>query len=78
MFCLHVKQPLPPRDNPIAVNNNNNNNSYYYYYYYYSIEANYSLDVSDQVSHPYNETGKFVVLYILSLRRYTGGETGSK
>jgi len=31
MFCLHAKQPLPPRDNPIAVNNNNNN--YYYYYF---------------------------------------------
>ena len=31
MFCLHVKEPLPPGDNPIAVNNNNNNNNYYYY-----------------------------------------------
>ena len=33
MFCLHVKLPLPPGDNPIAVN------KYYYYYYhnyYYS------------------------------------------
>jgi len=28
MFCLHVKYPLPPGDNPIAVN------KYYYYYYY--------------------------------------------
>jgi len=26
MFCLRVKQPLPPGNNPIAVNNNNNNN----------------------------------------------------
>jgi len=26
MFCLHVKYPLPPGDNPIAVN------KYYYYY----------------------------------------------
>ena len=25
MFCLHVKHPLPPGDNPIAVN------KYYYY-----------------------------------------------
>ena len=32
IFCIHVKQPLPPGDNPIAVNNNNNNNYYYYYY----------------------------------------------
>ena len=24
MFCLHVKEPLPPGNNPIAVNNNNN------------------------------------------------------
>ena len=31
IFCIHVKQPLPPGDNPIAVNNKN----YYYYYYYY-------------------------------------------
>jgi len=31
---MDVKKPLPPRDNPIAVNNNNNNNYYYYYYYY--------------------------------------------
>ena len=29
MFCIHVKQPLPLGDNPIAVN------KYYYYYYYY-------------------------------------------
>ena len=29
MFCRHVKKPLPPGDNPIAVN------KYYYYYYYY-------------------------------------------
>jgi hypothetical protein len=28
MFCVRVKWPLPPGDNPIAVN-------YYYYYYYY-------------------------------------------
>jgi hypothetical protein len=35
MFCIHVKQPLPPGDNLIAVNNNNNNNNNYYYYYYY-------------------------------------------
>ena len=34
-ICLHVKKPLPPGDNPIAVNNNNNNNYYYYYYYYF-------------------------------------------
>ena len=37
IFCIHVKQPLPPGDNSIAVNNNNNNNNnnnYYYYYYY--------------------------------------------
>jgi len=27
IFCIHVKWPLPPGDNPIAV--------YYYYYYYY-------------------------------------------
>ena len=26
-FCINVKSPLPPGDNPIAV--------YYYYYYYY-------------------------------------------
>jgi len=25
------ESPLPPGDNPIAVNNNNNNNYYYYY-----------------------------------------------
>jgi len=31
IFCIHVKQPLPPGDNPIAVNNNNNNNFCYYY-----------------------------------------------
>jgi len=37
MFCLHVKYPLPPGDNPIAVNNNNNNNNNNYYYYYYII-----------------------------------------
>ena len=29
IFCIHVKQPLPPGDNPIAVN------KYYYYHYYY-------------------------------------------
>ena len=29
IFCMHVKQPLPPGDNPIAVN------KYYYYFYYY-------------------------------------------
>ena len=29
IFCIHVKQPLPPGDKPTAVNNNNN---YYYYY----------------------------------------------
>jgi hypothetical protein len=28
IFCIHVKQPLPLGNNPIAVN-------YYYYYYYY-------------------------------------------
>jgi len=28
-ICVHVKKPLPPGDNPIAVNR------YYYYYYYY-------------------------------------------
>jgi len=27
IFCIRVKKPLPPGDNPIAV--------YYYYYYYY-------------------------------------------
>ena len=26
-ICVHVKQPLPPGDNPIAVNNINNNNN---------------------------------------------------
>ena len=30
IFCIHVKLPLPPGDNPIAVN------KYYYYYYYYT------------------------------------------
>jgi len=25
IFCIHVKWPLPPSDNSIAVNNNNNN-----------------------------------------------------
>ena len=30
ILCLHVKQPLPPGDSPIAV--------YYYYYYYYIAE----------------------------------------
>jgi hypothetical protein len=36
------KQPLPPGNNPIAVNNNknNNNNNYYYYYYYYKSNSN--------------------------------------
>jgi len=34
LFWVHVIQPLPPGDNPIAVNNNNNNNYYYYYYYF--------------------------------------------
>ena len=29
IFCIHVKYPLPPGDNPIAVD------KYYYYYYYY-------------------------------------------
>jgi len=29
MFCMHVKLPLPPGNNPIAVN------KYYYYYYYF-------------------------------------------
>jgi len=29
-FCIHVKYPLPPGNNPIAVNK-------YYYYYYYSV-----------------------------------------
>ena len=33
---MHVKYPLLPGDNPIAVNNNNNN---YYYYYYYIIPS---------------------------------------
>jgi len=33
IFCIHVKKPLLPGDNQIAVNNNNNN---YYYYYYIS------------------------------------------
>ena len=27
IFCIHVKQPLPPGNNSIAVNNNNNNNN---------------------------------------------------
>ena len=31
IFCIHVKSPLPPGDNPIAV-------YYYYYYYYYYYE----------------------------------------
>jgi hypothetical protein len=39
--------PLPPGDNPIAVNNNNNNNNnnnyYYYYYYYYYYKYQLSL-----------------------------------
>ena len=26
VFRIHVKYPLPPGDNPIAINNNNNNN----------------------------------------------------
>jgi hypothetical protein len=30
MFCICVKKPLPPGDNPIAVN------KYYYSYYYIS------------------------------------------
>ena len=30
VFCIRVKKPLSPGDNPIAVNNNNNNNYYYY------------------------------------------------
>ena len=34
MFRIHVKQPLPPGNNPNVVNNNNNNNNNYYYYYY--------------------------------------------
>ena len=29
IFCIHVKQPLPPGDNPIAVN------KYYYYFYHH-------------------------------------------
>jgi hypothetical protein len=29
MFCVRVKWPQPPGDNPIAVNNNNNNNNYF-------------------------------------------------
>ena len=29
IFCIHVKQPLSPGDNPIAVNNNNNHNNNY-------------------------------------------------
>jgi len=32
MFCVHVKSPLPPGDNPIAVNK---------YYYYYKLEQNF-------------------------------------
>ena len=32
MFCLYVKSPLPPGDNPIAVY------KYYYYYYYVGSE----------------------------------------
>jgi len=28
IFCIHVKQPLPPGDNPVAFT------KYYYYYYY--------------------------------------------
>ena len=31
MFCIHVKQPRPPDNNPVAVNKY----CYYYYYYYY-------------------------------------------
>ena len=34
MFCVHVKQPLPPGDSPIAVNNNN---KYYYYYHHHHL-----------------------------------------
>jgi len=29
VFCIHAKYPLPPGDNPIAVNNNNNNCYYF-------------------------------------------------
>jgi len=32
IFCTHVKQPLPPGDNPIAVNNNNIYAGYLYLY----------------------------------------------
>ena len=33
IFCTHVKLPLPPGDNLIAVNNNSNDNNNYYYMY---------------------------------------------
>jgi hypothetical protein len=38
MFCICVKKPLPPDDNPIAVNK-------YYYYYYYRNSMAFSLFV---------------------------------
>ena len=37
MFCIHVKLPLLPGDNPIAAN------KYYYYYYIEYIEALYLI-----------------------------------
>jgi len=39
MFCIHVKQPLPPGNNPIAVNK-------YYYYYYISVHVRVCLEGS--------------------------------
>jgi len=39
---MHVKYPLLPGDNPIAVNNN-----YYYYYYYYYIIPSRKTPISD-------------------------------
>jgi len=48
-ICVHVKQPLPPGENPIAVNNNSNNNNYYYYYYYYCHPVQLSMSRSQSV-----------------------------
>ena len=44
MFCIHVKQPLPPDDNPIAVNK-------YYYYYYLSVVIHAAPTISGTTDH---------------------------
>ena len=51
LLSYYVKWPLPPGDNPTAVNNNNNdddinNNNNYYYYYYHHHPANVENRVS--------------------------------